>query len=719
MATSLPIRPRCSSPTPILASRNGPSPTPLASGRMSPRFPGSYVGLTGVQSGSTVSLYATTGTSAAGGRVNGNSLVADTFTFNSGMTGTGTFGTPITLATAGADDGFAGVAFTPAATSANPPTVAKGGGTATYTIGGSAATVDSGVTMSTTESDGDITGAVMELTNYQTGDTLNFSSPTDSVTGSWNAVNDSLVLSGTTSAANYQAAMRTVTFSTTNNTVTTPRTISVQGSDTFASPTTGNSVTETVDVDLAPPSVTSSGSRGPIHGRGQRGDGRPWNYGHFAQFRRSHVFDRDRDQRHDDDLAGHVAIGRFAQFHQRHDHRRLHRRHRHAGIDRHGFDHGRSIPDGLAERDLLLRQHQHRDPLDLGRGGRLERQHSGHGLQHGQRHGRRVRSLGSDRPVREGDELGHQLLHLPVQQRPGQHQHAYLGLCPADRQPAVEDPPLGQRQRDRGHVQRGSDRHQHQFADSVGGHGWLDADGDRFQPIELDHLRLDVVDLADQEPLGDFVPQQRPDRLAWAHLSGNWTNGTSTFPSGNGLAGTGTSGPSSTSDFNFLFNSLPGDAVRGGSIVNSTDYLDVRAKNNTSYTSTNYNPYYDVAGAGIINSTDYLDVRARNNNSLPSNAPGPQTSGVGSLGSDDAADVGGAMLAVQEGSTSQTGATPATAGSNQTSGGSSSGSSTSGSSTSSSSGSSGSSATSSSSSSSDADATDEAISEFDLADLWA
>ena len=152
--------------------------------------------------------------------------------------------------------------YTPASeiTSAFPPTVAKGGGTATYTIGGSAATVDSGVTMSTTESDGDITGAVMELTNYQTGDTLNFSSPTDSVTGSWNAVNDSLVLSGTTSAANYQAAMRTVTFSTTNNTVTTPRTISVQGSDTFASPTTGNSVTETVDVDLAPPSVTSSGS---------------------------------------------------------------------------------------------------------------------------------------------------------------------------------------------------------------------------------------------------------------------------------------------------------------------------------------------------------------------------------------------------------------------------------------------------------------------------
>jgi len=204
-----------------------------------------------------------------------------------------------------------------------------------------------------------------------------------------------------------------------------------------------------------------------------------------------------------------------------------------------------------------------------------------------------------------------------------------------------------------------------------------------------------------------------------AHLSGNWTNGTSTFPSGNGLAGTGTSGPSSTSDFNYLFNFLPGDVLRTSVPVSSTMLSDVKGKQSGAASSSNYSPYYDVTGAGIINSADLSDVKARQNNSLPANAPTPQTSGVGSLGSDDAADVGGAMLAVQEGSTSQTGATPATAGSNQTSGGSSSGSSTSGSSTSSSSGSSGSSATSASSSSSDADATDEAISDFDLADLWA
>ncbi len=77
---------------------------------------GSYFGLTGVQNGNgTVSLYATTGTGAAAGRVNGNSLISDTFTFNSGNTGTGTFGTPTTLATATSSYGFAGVALAPQA----------------------------------------------------------------------------------------------------------------------------------------------------------------------------------------------------------------------------------------------------------------------------------------------------------------------------------------------------------------------------------------------------------------------------------------------------------------------------------------------------------------------------------------------------------------------------------------------------------------------------
>jgi hypothetical protein len=89
---------------------------------------GSYVGLTGVESGSTVTLYATTGTSAAAGRVAGNSLVADTFTFNSGTSGAGTFGAPTTLATATANSEFSGVAFAPVNSSVGYATIDNSGG---------------------------------------------------------------------------------------------------------------------------------------------------------------------------------------------------------------------------------------------------------------------------------------------------------------------------------------------------------------------------------------------------------------------------------------------------------------------------------------------------------------------------------------------------------------------------------------------------------------
>ncbi len=107
-----------------------------------------------------------------------------------------------------------------------------------------------------------------------------------------------------------------------------------------------------------------------------------------------------------------------------------------------------------------------------------------------------------------------------------------------------------------------------------------------------------------------------------------------------------------------MFNALPGDSLRNGSSVNSTDYLDVRGKVGNNTGSTAYSPYYDVLGTGSINSTSYLDVRSRvgQSQAASSNAPGPQDSGVGGLTTTgDDADLSGAMLAVQEGSTGQTG----------------------------------------------------------------
>jgi PEP-CTERM motif len=82
---------------------------------------GSFVGLTGIQSGNTVTLYATTGTSAAAGWVADNSLDKVVFTYASGTSGTGTFGSLSTLATATGNSAFAGVAFAPQAVATPEP----------------------------------------------------------------------------------------------------------------------------------------------------------------------------------------------------------------------------------------------------------------------------------------------------------------------------------------------------------------------------------------------------------------------------------------------------------------------------------------------------------------------------------------------------------------------------------------------------------------------
>jgi len=78
---------------------------------------GSFVGLTGVEVGSTVNLYATTG---SGGWIADNDLLSIPFTFTSGTTGVGTFGSPVVLAVASGDSGFSGVAFAPTAAVPEP-----------------------------------------------------------------------------------------------------------------------------------------------------------------------------------------------------------------------------------------------------------------------------------------------------------------------------------------------------------------------------------------------------------------------------------------------------------------------------------------------------------------------------------------------------------------------------------------------------------------------
>ena len=73
-----------------------------------------------------------------------------------------------------------------------------------------------------------------------------------------------------------------------------------------------------------------------------------------------------------------------------------------------------------------------------------------------------------------------------------------------------------------------------------------------------------------------------------AGISGTFTTSSSSFPSGNGLAG---------STFDFFFNVLPGDGNQEGT-VNSADAAAPKAMLNDTTTAAGYSPYFDYYGAG-------------------------------------------------------------------------------------------------------------------------
>jgi hypothetical protein len=141
-----------------------------------------------------------------------------------------------------------------------PPSVAASGSTGqTFTLGGSNVTVDSGVTVSST--DADLTSATETLTNAQTGDTLHFSTQ-NGITGNYSS--GVLTLTGTATVANYQTALESVTFSTTS-TVKGTRTVDVVADDSAATPSTSSTAIDSVVVAIAAPVVTASGSTGQTY----------------------------------------------------------------------------------------------------------------------------------------------------------------------------------------------------------------------------------------------------------------------------------------------------------------------------------------------------------------------------------------------------------------------------------------------------------------------
>ena len=125
----------------------------------------------------------------------------------------------------------------------------------TFTLGSSAVAVDSGVTVSS--NDTDLTGASMTITNFQSGDALNYT-PIGGIAIASNTAGV-LTLTGSATPAEYQAALQSVTFSTTSFTQGL-RTIDIVADDSAALPTTSNPAVAIVNVAIPAPVVTASGA---------------------------------------------------------------------------------------------------------------------------------------------------------------------------------------------------------------------------------------------------------------------------------------------------------------------------------------------------------------------------------------------------------------------------------------------------------------------------
>ncbi|WP_461175385.1 DUF4347 domain-containing protein, partial [Uliginosibacterium flavum] len=112
------------------------------------------------------------------------------------------------------------------------PGLSTTGTTLSYTENAAATAVDSGITVSDIDS-ANLASAVVQITgNYQNGqDVLAFANQ-NGITGSWNAGTGTLTLTGSASVANYQTALRSITYqNTSNNPVTTTRTVSFTVND--------------------------------------------------------------------------------------------------------------------------------------------------------------------------------------------------------------------------------------------------------------------------------------------------------------------------------------------------------------------------------------------------------------------------------------------------------------------------------------------------------
>ncbi|HEX5127768.1 MAG TPA: DUF4347 domain-containing protein, partial [Rhodocyclaceae bacterium] len=145
------------------------------------------------------------------------------------------------------------------------PIVTTTGTTLSYTENAAATSVDNALTVSDVDST-NLAGATVQITgNYQNGqDVLAFTNQLG-ISGSWNATTGTLTLTGTTTVANYQTALRAVTYqNTSDNPSTLTRTVSFVASDGSASSNTATRNIGVTAVNDAPVANDDTASTSPL-----------------------------------------------------------------------------------------------------------------------------------------------------------------------------------------------------------------------------------------------------------------------------------------------------------------------------------------------------------------------------------------------------------------------------------------------------------------------
>lgn len=143
-----------------------------------------------------------------------------------------------------------------------PALTAGTGNVRTFTEGGSAVAVDDAIVIADVDN-ANLTAATVSITtgfSSSQGDTLSFTNQ-NGITGSYTAGTGVLALSGSATLAQYQTALRSITFSNTSDAPTTSRTVSFTASDGSA---TSSAVTHAVTIQPVNdgPTLGSGGTLG-------------------------------------------------------------------------------------------------------------------------------------------------------------------------------------------------------------------------------------------------------------------------------------------------------------------------------------------------------------------------------------------------------------------------------------------------------------------------